>query len=925
MRARTGVPQARRGAGAPSPGVKGGLPPRESLIHGESVRVCGGRQRPPQTRAALAPEHEHDHDDDQDEDECATTDIHACSKKGNHGPSYPGAAVLTIRRPIVRAMADDLPVVHFETREALEAWLAEHGEHAPGVWLKLAKKGADAGSVSYDEAVELGLACGWIDGQKRALDADFWLQRFTPRAPRSRWSRINRDKAVELIEAGRMTACGARCRRAGEGRRPLGARVRGREHDRRCRTTCGRRSTRTPRPRRSSRRSTARIATRCCTGWATARSPRRARAASRRSWRCSRAASASTSAERALLERDARALRPCGLDARHRPQRHLAQEAEQHERDDQRERGDQEDEIDRAREALEERQREPVVGVLQERRVVEGGPVHRAATLDQLEDLPVAGGRLHLRVADDGPERGRRGGLRVLVVDVRACGREQDREEDRRAERAAEAAEELRRGARDADVARRHGVLRRERDRLHHPADADAEQPGADRRVPVGRVRAQEVHHQDADDHRRAADDREHLVAARARDHAARDDGRDDQPAHQRQHAQPRAGRRDALHDLQVEGQHRDAAEHRHADDEADRRGEAEDGVAEEAQRQQRVVADRALGRDEPEQAEHADRVTGEGAGRTPAPVAALLGDHEERDEADDQCEGARHVDAMRTPEVRDVQRVPHDDERHEADRDVDQEHPAPARDGEDARRAGEEPPDDRPDHARDAEHREDVALVAGPLAWRDDVADDRERERDEAAGTETLERAERGQHVHRRRERGRRGADQEDDDREHVERLATVVVRELPVQRRRDRRGDEVRRGDPGLHGEPVQVVADRPDRARDDRLVERGQEHAEHQPRQHGQDLPVREGLRAGVGRQLGGRGRPLDVARLSHSAPYRARGPAPEKRKCEHFLAEPLPLPQSSHGVRPDAGGTLSSSRLRGGKQWLSRLLA
>jgi uncharacterized protein YdeI (YjbR/CyaY-like superfamily) len=105
-------------------------------------------------------------------------------------------------------MADDLPVVHFETREALEAWLAEQGEHAPGVWLKLARKGSGIRSVSYDEAVELGLACGWIDGQKRALDAAFWLQRFTPRTPSSRWSRINRDKAVELIAAGRMTPAG---------------------------------------------------------------------------------------------------------------------------------------------------------------------------------------------------------------------------------------------------------------------------------------------------------------------------------------------------------------------------------------------------------------------------------------------------------------------------------------------------------------------------------------------------------------------------------------------------------------------------------------------------------------------------------------------------------------------------------------------
>lgn len=105
-------------------------------------------------------------------------------------------------------MADDLPVLYFETREALGAWLEEHAERASGIWLKLARKGAGVSSVSYHEAIELGLACGWIDGQKRALDAEFWLQRFTPRAPRSRWSRINRDKAVELIESGRMTPAG---------------------------------------------------------------------------------------------------------------------------------------------------------------------------------------------------------------------------------------------------------------------------------------------------------------------------------------------------------------------------------------------------------------------------------------------------------------------------------------------------------------------------------------------------------------------------------------------------------------------------------------------------------------------------------------------------------------------------------------------
>jgi uncharacterized protein YdeI (YjbR/CyaY-like superfamily) len=108
----------------------------------------------------------------------------------------------------VRGVADELPVLHFESRDALAAWLAARGERAPGCWLKLARKRAGRVSVSYAEAVELGLAHGWIDGQKRPLDDEFWLQRFTPRGPRSRWSRINRDKAIELIETARMAPAG---------------------------------------------------------------------------------------------------------------------------------------------------------------------------------------------------------------------------------------------------------------------------------------------------------------------------------------------------------------------------------------------------------------------------------------------------------------------------------------------------------------------------------------------------------------------------------------------------------------------------------------------------------------------------------------------------------------------------------------------
>jgi uncharacterized protein YdeI (YjbR/CyaY-like superfamily) len=103
-----------------------------------------------------------------------------------------------------------LPVTPFAAAEAWERWLEEHHESAPGLWLKLAKKDAQIASVSYAQAVELALCFGWIDGQKGAYDERWWLQRFTPRGPRSRWSRINREKAHELERAGRLRPAGLR-------------------------------------------------------------------------------------------------------------------------------------------------------------------------------------------------------------------------------------------------------------------------------------------------------------------------------------------------------------------------------------------------------------------------------------------------------------------------------------------------------------------------------------------------------------------------------------------------------------------------------------------------------------------------------------------------------------------------------------------
>ena len=99
--------------------------------------------------------------------------------------------------------ADITPTL-FKNAKAFETWLKKHHASSDGLWLQIAKKGADAPSVTYPEAVEIALCWGWIDGQKKGLDDQHFLQRFTPRRARSIWSKINVDKVAALIEAGRM-------------------------------------------------------------------------------------------------------------------------------------------------------------------------------------------------------------------------------------------------------------------------------------------------------------------------------------------------------------------------------------------------------------------------------------------------------------------------------------------------------------------------------------------------------------------------------------------------------------------------------------------------------------------------------------------------------------------------------------------------
>ena len=101
-----------------------------------------------------------------------------------------------------------LPILAFADLASFHTWLTTHGQDTPGLWLKLAKKNAPEPTVSKSQAIDAALCCGWIDGQLDRYDDHYWLIRFTPRQPRSKWSRNNCTRAAELIAEGRMHPAG---------------------------------------------------------------------------------------------------------------------------------------------------------------------------------------------------------------------------------------------------------------------------------------------------------------------------------------------------------------------------------------------------------------------------------------------------------------------------------------------------------------------------------------------------------------------------------------------------------------------------------------------------------------------------------------------------------------------------------------------
>ncbi|MFM5955079.1 MAG: YdeI/OmpD-associated family protein [Novosphingobium sp.] len=105
-------------------------------------------------------------------------------------------------------MRSGLPILVFADAASLDAWLAGQPLEAQGAWLRFAKKSADFATVSKAEAIDAALCHGWIDGQLDKYDAQSWLIRFTPRKAKSKWSQINRKRAEELVDEGRIRLAG---------------------------------------------------------------------------------------------------------------------------------------------------------------------------------------------------------------------------------------------------------------------------------------------------------------------------------------------------------------------------------------------------------------------------------------------------------------------------------------------------------------------------------------------------------------------------------------------------------------------------------------------------------------------------------------------------------------------------------------------
>ena len=107
-----------------------------------------------------------------------------------------------------KGVKPDSPILSFTTTKAFTSWLAKYHAVSTGIWIQLFKKQSDVTTITYSEALDVALCYGWIDGQKKPYDTESWLQKFTPRRPKSIWSKRNREHIARLEKSGKIKAAG---------------------------------------------------------------------------------------------------------------------------------------------------------------------------------------------------------------------------------------------------------------------------------------------------------------------------------------------------------------------------------------------------------------------------------------------------------------------------------------------------------------------------------------------------------------------------------------------------------------------------------------------------------------------------------------------------------------------------------------------
>jgi len=125
-------------------------------------------------------------------------------------PILPSTARAWYPNGVPPMIPDPSRIRSFPDGKAFEAWMRAHHDREPEIWLTIHKKGSGLPTVTLAEALDVALCWGWIDGIRKSLDEQSYLQRYTPRRPRSLWSQINREHIARLTAAGRMTPHGQR-------------------------------------------------------------------------------------------------------------------------------------------------------------------------------------------------------------------------------------------------------------------------------------------------------------------------------------------------------------------------------------------------------------------------------------------------------------------------------------------------------------------------------------------------------------------------------------------------------------------------------------------------------------------------------------------------------------------------------------------